>query len=54
MMINKDGNAEIIGDDELSNKDGQIFYIPRASYSSGNGKKRGAISAIWALPSNRM
>lgn len=52
MMISKDGHPEILSDDELSSKDGQIFYIPRAM-PSGNGKKRGAILS-WALPSNRM
>jgi hypothetical protein len=50
MMINKD-NFEMIGDDDVSSKDGQIYYIPRVA--SGNGKKRGAVLS-WALPSNRM
>lgn len=52
MMISKDGNPEIISDNDLSSKDGQIYYIPRAM-SSGTGKKRGAILS-WALPTNRM
>jgi hypothetical protein len=53
MMISKDGTPEIISEDDLSSKDGQIYYIPRAMSSSGNGKKRGAILS-WALPTNRM
>lgn len=52
MMISKDGNPEVLMDEEGS-KDGQIFYIPRAMSSQGNGKKRGAILS-WALPNNRM
>lgn len=49
MMINKD-NQEMIADEDLASKDGQIYYIPRVA--SGNGK-RGAILS-WALPANRV
>lgn len=49
MMINKD-NPEV-ADDDLTSKDGQIYYIPRVS--TGSGKKRGAILS-WAIPSNRL
>lgn len=50
MMITKD-NLDIMGDGDVSVRDGQIYYIPRVA--SVNGKKRGAILS-WALPANRM
>lgn len=51
MMINNKDNQEMIADEDLASKDGQIYYIPRVA--SGNGKKRGAILS-WALPANRV
>lgn len=50
MMITKD-NPEILSEIESSNRDGQIYYIPRVA--NNNGKKRGAILS-WAIPANKM